>query len=451
MAHCTIDVNFQNRIKPFKPVNSVNNGPVYTERLEQNTNNFLLYKALKLPYARTHDASFCASYGGEHIVDVHAIFPDFSKDENEPVNYDFDLTDDYVKAVNMAGTKVFFRLGSKIEHTRKKYGTKMPTDFAKWARICEHIVLHYTQGWANGFAYDIEYWEIWNEADGATANGDKPNWSGTDEEYFEFYKVSATYLKSKFPHLKIGGPALSWLGNEEFRNKFLAMLKNSNGAIPMDFFSWHMYSRNPIRIYNEAQKCRELIDAVGYTQSEIIINEWNIILGWGTGAYELGMEYRLCEKGASYVAAGIMLAQRSPLDMLMYYDMRPCCSFDGVFAPYTLKPLKTYYVYKCIGDMFELGTEAESVSTDDEVYCLAGSNGEQNALLVSYYPLQPEYPEEAHAKAKVIKINPNGFVGKKATLTVIDKNNDEKTTVITVGKILSLKLLPYSVAYLKTK
>ena len=38
-----------------------------------------------------------------------------------------------------------------------------PKDYAKWARICEHIITHYTEGWADGFNYKITYWEIWNE------------------------------------------------------------------------------------------------------------------------------------------------------------------------------------------------------------------------------------------------------------------------------------------------
>ena len=48
------------------------------------------------------------------------------------------------------GTKVFYRLGASIEH-KKKFGTFPPADFKKWAEICEHIIHHYTQGWANEF------------------------------------------------------------------------------------------------------------------------------------------------------------------------------------------------------------------------------------------------------------------------------------------------------------
>ena len=57
-------------------------------------------------------------------------------------------------------TKVFYRLGSKIEHNRKKYGTLVPKDPHKWAVICEHIIRHYNEGWADGFHLNMQYWEI---------------------------------------------------------------------------------------------------------------------------------------------------------------------------------------------------------------------------------------------------------------------------------------------------
>ena len=34
------------------------------------------YRAARIPFARTHDAAFCADYGGEHTVDISAIFVD---------------------------------------------------------------------------------------------------------------------------------------------------------------------------------------------------------------------------------------------------------------------------------------------------------------------------------------------------------------------------------------
>ena len=150
-----VNVNFDHTIGRIKPMHAVNNGPLAGSDVEQVRSNFDDYKAAGIPYARNHDASFCSSYGGEHTVDVHAVFPDFSKNPYDPRSYDFALTDDYLATIVNAGTKVFYRLGSKIEHWRKKYGTIVPADFRKWAVVCEHIVRHYTLGWADGFHYDV--------------------------------------------------------------------------------------------------------------------------------------------------------------------------------------------------------------------------------------------------------------------------------------------------------
>ncbi len=47
----------------------------------------------------------------------------FDANVNDPASYDFQLTDEYCDIIQKAGAKVFYRLGSKIEHESKKYGT----------------------------------------------------------------------------------------------------------------------------------------------------------------------------------------------------------------------------------------------------------------------------------------------------------------------------------------
>ena len=79
-------------VGPVKPMHAVNNGPICPKK-DQIRGNFDTYAAAKIPFARTHDAAFCASYGGEHTVDITAIFPNFDADENSPDAYDFAFTD----------------------------------------------------------------------------------------------------------------------------------------------------------------------------------------------------------------------------------------------------------------------------------------------------------------------------------------------------------------------
>ena len=256
-------------------MHAVNNGPLAPS--VRGTSNFELYKAAGIPYARNHDASFYSGYGGEHTVDVHRIFKNFDADENSPDSYVFEPTDRYVKATFDVGTKVFYRLGASIEHGYK-YGTYPPKDFQKWARICEHIIRHYTEGWANGFKYDIAYWEIWNEPDCRNADGSNPCWQGTEEAFIELYSVVATHLKQCFPHLKIGGPAFVNARSTDFKLNFLNAVKENN--VPLDFFSFHRYCATPDDIYQAAAAVEEMLKDLGFKNTEMILNEWNYVKGW---------------------------------------------------------------------------------------------------------------------------------------------------------------------------
>ena len=86
----TLRVTFLETLGKIKPMNAVNNGPLGMS--ERGTTNFPDYKALDIPYARNHDASFYSGFGGEHTVDVHRIFRNFDADVNDPSSYDFACT-----------------------------------------------------------------------------------------------------------------------------------------------------------------------------------------------------------------------------------------------------------------------------------------------------------------------------------------------------------------------
>lgn len=110
-----LEVNFKKTVGKIKPMNAVNNGPVYTDNGDQNLTNLPDFREANIPFARTHDSSICYDYGGEHTVDIHNIFTDFDADPYSPESYDFTLTDIYLGTIMRAGAKVFYRLGSKID------------------------------------------------------------------------------------------------------------------------------------------------------------------------------------------------------------------------------------------------------------------------------------------------------------------------------------------------
>ncbi len=379
-----LSINYGKSTGTIKPMNAVNNGPVYVRNADQNAGNLPAYTEANIPYARTHDASFYSTYGGEHTVDVHLIFRDFDADPYDPASYDFQLTDEYMEAIQMAGTQVFYRLGSKIEHESKKYGTMPPKDFHKWAVICEHIIAHMNDGWADGHHYGIEYWEIWNEPDGCGDDApyvDHKTWGGTRWEFFQLYEITAKHLKAKFPHLKIGGPALCSV-REWWVRPFFQYVREHN--VPLDFFSWHCYC---YRIGYFAEQCdlaRKLLDEYGLTETESHLNEWNYVTTFCGEEWVYSLSVERSMKGAAFIAGTMSVCQKKPLDMLMYYDARPC-RMNGMFDMYDFHLLKGYFPIKTWGEMLKMGTECEVSCDIPDIYVTAARNETETLAMISYY------------------------------------------------------------------
>ena len=407
-------VNFAQPAGRVKPMHAVNNGPIYPWHSDQCITNFDAYRAAGIPFARTHDSSFCASYGGEHTVDVHAIFPDFDRDPADPNAYDFTVTDMYLQTIALAGTEPFYRLGSKIEHGPKKYGTLPPRDFYKWAQVCEHIIRHYTEGWANGPKMKITYWEIWNEPDlDADDSPNKRCWGGTEKQFYELYDVTARHLKACFPQLKIGGPALAY--HTDWMERFLAQL-----TAPLDFFSWHIYATDPERVAARAREVRACLDRHGFTQTESILNEWNYVRSFEGEAWYYSLKQEKSLKGAAYIAAVMAKCQVAPVDLLMYYDARPC-GMNGMFnTDFVCECLKGYYPFPMFNELYTLGDSCAVKSDSSHAYLCAARRGDQAAVMLSCFR------EDDDAADDTIVLNLRGFADGdvRAECLLLDETHD---------------------------
>ncbi len=416
-----LTVDFSTPIGAIKPMNAVNNGPSFTKNGDQNLTNMPDFKAAKIPYVRNHDASFFPRYGGEHTVDVHMIFPNFDADPYDPASYDFDLTDEYNETIMLAGSEVFYRLGSKIEHSSKKYGTLPPPDFEKWAVICEHIIAHMNEGWANGTHCGIKYWEIWNEPDGAA--DDAPyvhhkTWGGTRAQFFELYAITAKHLKEKFPDLKIGGPALCWV-NPGWTEPFLEYLKEQNA--PLDFFSYHLYTADANSFKYNCRQAREILDKHGFTETETCLNEWNYVKSFSNELWRESLKTEVSLKGAAFISAVMSVCQNEPLDMLMYYDARPS-GMNGLFSFTFYEKLKGYYPIALWGEMLELGTQFKSDCPIPDVYVTAAGNDETKLALITYYT------DNDSAKPKTFTLDIAGLNKEELSLCRLDDENDMTET-----------------------
>jgi len=371
-----------------KPLHGVNNAPVRPLGGGQAE-----FKRAGIPYMRTHDTA--GMWGGGHYVDIPNVFPNFDADENDPANYDFAFTDGYLRFVVAAGCRIFYRLGVTIENywKVKAYNIDPPKDFAKWARICEHVVRHYNEGWANGFRWNIEYWEIWNEPE------NPPMWTGTKEQFFELYRVAANHLKAKFPDIKVGGYAgcgfyavddhsdamkknKFYQGFVTWFEDFCRYVQAPETKAPLDFFSWHLYvgQKWPVeRIVTHADYVRKTLDAAGLGATESIFNEWNVF----RGPHEDQFDMIKTHEGAANVATAFCLMQKSSIDKAMYYDALPTRRYCGLFYFPSMRTTPCYEAFRAWNELAKLGRSAGSEVSGDGIYAAAAKGAGGRAFLLA--------------------------------------------------------------------
>ena len=253
-----ITLNCSNLNGVIRPFAEINDGPAPIK----NTSSFVdlteQYKEIGVTSIRTHDL-----FGP---TDSSTIFPNWSADPADESNYHFETSDPLITSMINAGCQVFYRLGESAgeNHTLRN----PPKNFTKWAEVCEHITMHYNEGWNNGFFYNIVYWEVWNEPDLSGF------WNGTADQYYRLYHITAETLKAHNSSLKIGGPCTSSVSNVNYTERFLQYIREHD--VPLDFFSWHRYAGSPFDMYNSSRHIRLLLDAYGFTETESINSEWNL-------------------------------------------------------------------------------------------------------------------------------------------------------------------------------
>ncbi len=377
-------INFSKITGEIKPMHAVNNMPL------TGTSNMMHHYVSEagIPLVRLHDTG--GMYGANRFVDIENIFRNRDADVDDPDSYDFAFTDWLLNSIDAQSCKIFYRLGTTIENSQhiKAYRIYPPKDNLKWAKICEKIIAHYNEGWANGYKLGIEYWEIWNEPDNFPDIEDNCMWKGTFEEYLELYKVSSKYLKDRFPHLKIGGYAScgfyslfpqSFVASAnstdridyfiECFHKFMKFVKENN--LPLDFFSWHSYSDSEKNVAYEKYVNQQLAE-YGYSETESILNEWNP-----------GVERRGTLADSAYIMEMMLKMQDTTCDMLMYYNGDVNGTYNGLYNPLKRVPFKAYYSIKAFNELYKLENQAEVTDVPKKISCVAATKDGKRAILLT--------------------------------------------------------------------
>jgi len=402
MQTVTVTADFTKKTgNKIKPMHGICSAPILGGESSVGPALFHYLEEASIPYSRFHDVA--GYFGGGRFVDIPNIFRDFDADVNDPASYDFAHTDVLIAELRKYGVEPIYRLGITIENWAnvKAYHVYPPKDFQKWAEICEHIIRHYNEGWADGYHYGIKHWTIWNEAD---VDFDPANiaqtWHGSREEFFKFYEISAKHIKKCFgDSIMLGGPGAMgfkeheiwdperkgvdpqyankehvWAYRIDFVHRFLQYVREHD--CPLDFFCWHGYIALVENIVDRAKYCRALLKKYGFENVPDVLEEWNTCFR----KVKLRSE---AEYSARNLA--VMLGmQKSETSILCYYTGDVGASvYKGLFNPATLEPYKTYYAFKSFGQAYKLGEETENFSDDKDVYTLAARNDKKGVILIA--------------------------------------------------------------------
>ncbi len=423
-----IKVDFQNIIGICKPMHGVGQPPM------TGLSNSLFHYLTRagIPYSRLHDVG--GWLGGGLYVDIPNLFRDFDADETDPASYDFAFTDKIISGLVDAGCEPYFRLGVSIEneHMLKMYRIFPPKDFDKWARICEHIIRHYNEGWAGGYHFGITYWEIWNEPDDCYKESTAAMWKGTPEEFYRLYSITAKHLKSCFgDSIKVGGyghcgvyeykkdSRLEGIEGEDtyiydftmsFMHAFLKYQRETNA--PVDFFSWHVYdnchesTRTDFTVIREhADYVRRILDHYGYTNTEHHLNEWNLFTD---------KKHRDSTIASAKTLAFMLMMQNTSAQVMCFYDSGLGYSdYRSLISADSGYPYRAYHAFMMFDSLYKLKNIADVQCSSDRVFAVAAADGRKAVLVISN-------PTEQDVN---ISLDLGGFNASEVQVCRIDEEN----------------------------
>lgn len=233
-------------------------------------------------------------------IRFHGIFNDemmvYHESSDGTVTFNWNYIDKLYDFLIQMKTRPFVELGFMPSSLRRsdetiywwKGNIAPPHDLNKWVYLVDSFVRHCIQRYGLN---EVQHWyfEVWNEPD-----LEGVCWTGTKEEYFEFYHATANAIKSISPELTVGGPALNYgtALQKTWLSDFLTFCEQNE--VPIDFISFHMYSeyidaREPIStglteikqaaFYQEIiQSVQETLDHANRRDLDLHVTEWNFSL-----------------------------------------------------------------------------------------------------------------------------------------------------------------------------
>lgn len=296
-----------------------------------------------------------------------------------------------------------------------------PKSYEKWSDLIVALVKHFEERYGKE---EVEKWyfEVWNEPNL------KEFFSGTRDDYFKLYDVTAKAVKSVSPTYRVGGPATSgstWI--KESLEFFAGRMEL------VDFISTHSYGtrsvfdefgkrRTQMReadgIPIPMRKLRKDVDGSPLKGREVHITEWNSSPNPKDPLHDT-------YQNATY-ALNVLKKTETLVNSMSYWTFTdifeeagpPTTPFHGGFGLLTLQGIKkpTFHAYKFLN---ELGNN-ELVSKDSSSWICSDEKGNIQALFFDYRLLSPDssynqrfynriFPSKSIGTVKLdIKNVPNG-------------------------------------------
>lgn len=213
-------------------------------------------------------------------VRFHGIFSDemmvYNVSDSGEVIYNWTYVDEFLDLILSKGIRPFFDLTFMPSDLSKNDATifwwkgnvSPPKDLSLWADLIlafvEHLVSRYSLA-------EVETWyfEVWNQPDLINVY-----WTGDQQEYFDFYKITVETIKSVSSKIKVGGPSIIYGAIEGEKNwlmDFLNFIKDED--VTIDFISVHIFQESLTAL--ESKKALDKIMAG--KDPMLVVNETTLI------------------------------------------------------------------------------------------------------------------------------------------------------------------------------
>lgn len=268
-----------------------------------------------------------------------------------------------------------------------------PKSYDKWAGLITHLVAHFQERYGHDEVASW-YFEVWNEPD--LHDG---FWTGSKEDYFKLYDVTARAIKSVSADYRVGGPATA-IG--QWDQSFIEHCSSDN--VPLDFITTHCYgvnqgylddtgnrgtviSADPNSVIGRMTAERRMINQSPLPRLPLHFTEWS-------SAYTPTDYMHDTYQQAAFILSKVKGAYQS-VNSMSYWVFTDIFEeggprftpFHGGFGLINYQDLKkpAYYAFKFLN---ELGS-TELANPDPASWVCKGDDNSVQALFWNYTPIVP--------------------------------------------------------------